>query len=145
MKELVDFGDLPIVYPNWPLATTQTYLEKNRDAALRFLRAYCQGIQRVKEDRETTLKIFAKYTKVQEPDTLAELYRIYAINHLEKIPYAKPEAVEEALRSEAKTNEAARAADFIDNSLVAELERNGFFRRLYHQEEAWVIAISENG
>lgn len=131
LKELVDFGDLPILYPNSPLATTQAYLDKNRDVALRFLRAYSEGIHRVKADRETTLKIFAKYTKVQDPEILAELYRIYGIKHLETVPYVKLEAVEEVLRSEVKTGAAAKAADFIDNGLVAELERDGFFRKLY--------------
>ncbi len=131
LKELVDFGDLPILYPNSPLATTKSYLDKNRDVALRFMRAYSEGIHRVKADRETALKTFAKYTKVQDPEILAELYRIYAIKYLERIPYVKPEAVEEILRSEMKTGAAAKAADFIDSSLVAELEREGLFRKLY--------------
>jgi NitT/TauT family transport system substrate-binding protein len=129
LKELVDFGDLEISYPNSPLATTQLYLGKNRDQALRFLRAYCEGIHRVRGDREGTLKVFSNHTKVKDPDILAELYRIYGVKHLENIPYVKPEAVEEVLRSEVKTG-AAKAGDFIDNSLVAELEREGFFNRL---------------
>jgi NitT/TauT family transport system substrate-binding protein len=131
LKELVDFGDLPIAYPNSPLATTQAYLDKNRDTALRFVRAYAEGIHRVKTDREAALKIYSKYTKVQDPEILAELYRIYGVNHLEKIPYVRAEAVEEVLRSEIKTGAAAKAADFIDNSLVAALEREGLFRKLY--------------
>jgi NitT/TauT family transport system substrate-binding protein len=130
LKELVDFGDLDILYPNSPLAATETYLAKNRSTALRLLRAYCEGIHRVKTDRQTTLKIFAKYTRVEDPDILAELYRIYGVKHLERIPYVKPEAVDEVLRTEMKGT-AAKAGDFIDNSLVAELEREGFFRQLY--------------
>jgi NitT/TauT family transport system substrate-binding protein len=131
LKELVDFGDLPIQYPNSPLATTQSFLDKNREVALRVVRAYAEGIHRVKTDREAALKIFAKYTKVQDAEILAELYRIYGVKHLEKIPYVKPEAVEEVLRSEVKTGAAAKAAVFIDNSLVADLEREGLFRNLY--------------
>jgi NitT/TauT family transport system substrate-binding protein len=130
LKELVDFGDLPIQYPNSPLATTQAFLDKNRDVALRVVRAYAEGIHRVKTDRDATLKVFTKYTKVEDPDILAELYRIYGVKHLEKIPYVKPEAVEEVLRSEVKSA-AAKPADFIDNTLVADLEREGLFRKLY--------------
>jgi NitT/TauT family transport system substrate-binding protein len=63
LKELVDFGDIGIVYPNSPLATTQPFLEKNRGTALRLLRAYSEGIHRVKIDREGTIKVLAKYTK----------------------------------------------------------------------------------
>jgi len=126
LRELVDFGDLDIVYPNSPLATTQSYLGKNRDQALRFLRAYCEGIQRVKKDREATLSVFSKYTKVKDLEILAELYRIYGMKHLEVVPYVKAEAVDEVLRSELKTA-SAKAGDFIDNTLLAELEREGVF------------------
>jgi len=131
LKELVDFGDIGIVYPNSPLATTQTYLEKNRSAALRFLRAYCEGIQRVRTNKDAAIKVLSKYTKVQDPEILSELYRIYGIKYLEPTPKVKLEAVDEVLRSEVKTSTAAKASDFVDNSLVAELEQQGLFQTLY--------------
>jgi NitT/TauT family transport system substrate-binding protein len=128
LKELIDFADLPLLYPNSPVATTQAFLEKNRAVALRFLRGYAEGIQRIKSDRDGTMKLYAKYTKVQDPEILSELYRIYGVKHLESVPAVKAEAVDEVLRSEMKgTN--AKAADFIDNSLVVELEREGVFSK----------------
>jgi NitT/TauT family transport system substrate-binding protein len=130
LKELVDFGDLEILYPNSPLAATQIYLAKNRDLVLRFLRGYSEGIYRVKTDRENTLKVFSKYTAVKDPEILAELYRIYGVKHLERIPFVNSEAVDAVLQTEVKTGR-AKAADFIDNTFVAELEREGFFRQLY--------------
>ncbi len=130
LKELVDFGDLEILYPNSPLAATQSYLAKNRDLVLRFLRGYSEGIYRVKTDRENTLKVFSKYTAVKDPEILAELYRIYGVKHLERIPFVNSEAVDAVLQTEVKTG-GAKAADFIDNTFVAELEREGFFRQLY--------------
>ena len=129
LKELVDFGDLEILYPNSPLAATQNYLAKNRDLVLRFLR----GIHRVKTDRESTLRIFSRYTAVKDPEILAELYRIYGVKHLERIPLVSSDAVDTVLQSEVKTGN-AKAADFIDNSFLAEIEREGFFRQLYRQE-----------
>jgi NitT/TauT family transport system substrate-binding protein len=133
LKELVDFGDLDILYPNSPLAATQTYVTKNRDLALRFLRGYSEGIHRVKTDRETTMRIFSKYTAVKDPEILGELYRIYALKHLERIPFVNPESVDAILQTEVKAG-SAKPADFIDNSLIAEIEREGFFRQLYRGE-----------
>lgn len=130
LKELVDFGDIGIVYPNSPLATTQLFLEKNRATALQLLRAYCEGIHRVKTDREGTIKALAKYTKVQDPEILAELYRIYGVKYLEAIPKVRLDAVDEVLRSEVKSATALKSTDFLDNSLVAELEQHGFFQAL---------------
>ena len=131
LKELVDFGEIGIVYPKSPLATSQQFLDRNRTTALRVLQAYAEGIHRVKTDKEGTMKVLAKYTKVNDPEILAELYRIYGIKYLEPIPRVRLDAVEEVLRSEVKTATAAKASDFVDNSLVAELEQQGLFQTLY--------------
>jgi NitT/TauT family transport system substrate-binding protein len=131
LKELVDFGEIGIVYPNSPLATSQHFLEKNRGTALRVLRAYCEGIHRVRTDKEGTIKVLAKYTKVQDTDILAELYRIYGVKHLEPIPKVRLDSVDEVLRSEVKTAAPVKASDFVDNSLVQELEQQGLFQTLY--------------
>jgi NitT/TauT family transport system substrate-binding protein len=133
LKELVDFGDLDMPYPNSPLAATQSYLSKNRDLVLRFLRGYSEGIHRVRTDRETAMKIFSKYTMVKDPEILAELYRIYGIKHLERIPFVNMEAVDAVLQAEVKTG-TAKAADFIDNRFLSEIDGEGFFRQLYRQE-----------
>ena len=131
LKELVDFGEIGIVYPNSPLATSQVYLEKNRATALRVLRAYSEGIHRVRTDKEGTMKVLARYTKVNDPEILAELYRIYGVKYLEPVPRVRLDAVDEVLRSEVKAGAGVKASDFIDNSLVAELEQQGLFQTLY--------------
>lgn len=131
LKELVDFGEIGITYPNSPLATTRLVLEKNRNTALRVLRAYSEGIYRVRTDRDGTIKVLAKYTKVQDAEILSELYRIYGAKYIEPIPKVKLEAVDEVLRSEVKGSAAAKATDFVDNSLVAELEQQGLYQTLY--------------
>ena len=130
LRELVDFGDLEIPYPNSPLAAIQSHLAKNRDLVLRFLRGYAEGIHRVKTDRNNTMKIFSKYTAVKEPDILAELYQIYGVKYLERIPFVNSDGVEAVLQTEVKSG-SAKAADFVDNSFVSELDREGFFRQLY--------------
>ena len=131
LRELVDFGDIGIIYPNSPLATTQSYLEKNRPTALRLLRAYCEAIHRVRTDRDGAIKVLAKYTKVQDGEILNELYRIYGVKYQEAIPRVRLDAVEEVLRAEVKSAAAVKAGDFVDNSLIAELEQQGLFQSLY--------------
>ena len=107
------------------------FLDKNRSTAVRVLRAYSEGIHRVRTDKDVTMKVLAKYTKVNNPEILAELYRIYGAKYLERIPRVRLDAVEEVLRSEVKTATGAKASDFVDNSLVAELEQQGLFQSLY--------------
>ena len=131
MRELVDFADTGITYAASPVATTQSVLTKQRDLAVRFVRAYSEGIHRVTTDPEGTMKVVTKYTKEKDPAVLAELYRIYGVKHLDKIPYVKPDAVEAILRSEVKGAENAKPAEFIDNTIVSSLEQEGLFRKLY--------------
>lgn len=133
LRELVDFGDLEIPYPNSPLAAMQSYLNKNRDVVASFLRAYAEGIHRVKTDRNATMKVFSKYTAVKDPEILAELYQIYGVKHLETVPLVNSDAVDAVLQTEVKSG-SAKAADFIDNSFISNMEREGFFRQLYRQE-----------
>jgi hypothetical protein len=75
--------------------------------------------------------VLAKYTKVQDTDNLAELYRIYGVKYLERIPKVRLDAVDEVLRSEVKTAAPVKGSDFVDNSLVTELEQQGLFQTLY--------------
>ena len=108
----------------------QSHLAKNRDLVLRFLRAYAEGIQRVKTDRNNTTKVLSKYTAVKDPEILSELYQIYGVKYLERIPFVSSDAVDTVLQTEVKSG-SGKAADFIDNSFIAEMEREGFFRQLY--------------
>jgi len=131
MRELVDFADTGITYAASPVATTQSILSKQRDLAVRFVRAYSEGIHRVTTDPEGTMKVVAKYTKEKDPAVLTELYRIYGVKHLDKIPYVKSDAVEAILRSEVKGAENSKPSEFIDNTLVSGLEQEGLFHKLY--------------
>ena len=128
LKEMVDVSDLGLVFVNSPLSTTRSLIKNQRDIVLRMLRAYCEGLQQAKSDKDSAMKILARNAKVQDPEILQELYRIYGSRHLEKIPYVKTEGLEEILNSMGKEAANAKPADFVDNSPLKELEQQGLFR-----------------
>jgi NitT/TauT family transport system substrate-binding protein len=131
LKELIDVSDLGIVFVNSPLSTTRSFIKNHRDIVLRMLRAYCEGIQQARSDKESAIKILTRNARVEEPEILQELYWIYGSRHLERIPYVKAEGLEEILITMGKEGANAKAADFVDNSLLQELDREGLFRKLY--------------
>ncbi len=131
LKEMVDVSDLGIPFANSPLNTTRSYISSHRDVVLRALRAYCEAIQQIRLDKESALKILAKYARVEDAEILQEVYRIYGSKHLEKVPYVRLEGVEEILRTLGKEAGSAKAADFVDNNLLRELDQEGLFRRLF--------------
>src|SRR4029450_5647620 len=133
LRELVDVGQLGIIFPNTPLSTTRSYIKSNRDALIRFLRALGEGQHRLRTDKDFSVNVLSKYTKTTDPEILAELYRIYGVRYTgQQIPYVRPEGVEETLKGiDAKEARQAKSADFIDNSLLMEVEQTGFFRKWY--------------
>jgi ABC-type nitrate/sulfonate/bicarbonate transport system substrate-binding protein len=135
LREMVDIGQLGIVFPNTALSTTRSYIRSNRDAVIRFLRAFGEGQHRLRNDKEFSLRVLSKYTKTTDPEVLAELYQIYGVRYTgQQIPYVRLEGVEEILKGiDSKDARQAKAADFVDNSLLKEVEESGFFRKLYQR------------
>jgi NitT/TauT family transport system substrate-binding protein len=133
LREMVDIGQLGIIFPNTPLSATRSYIKSHRDTLLRFLRAFGEGQHRLRNDKDFSVKVLAKYTKTTDPEILAELYQIYGVRYTgQQIPYVRSEGVEEILKGiDAKEARQAKAADFIDNSVLKEVEQTGFFRKLY--------------
>jgi NitT/TauT family transport system substrate-binding protein len=132
MHELVDVGQLNIVFPNTPISTTQSFIRGNRDTALRFMRGFTQGINRLRNDKDFSMKVLSKYTKVTDAETLAQLHHTYGVRYSgDRIPYVRSEGVAEILkRTPGKEAREAKAGDFVDNSLLKDLEQSGWIKTL---------------
>jgi NitT/TauT family transport system substrate-binding protein len=133
LRELVDIGQLGIVFPNTALSTTRSFIRANRDTVMRFLRALGDGQQRLRNDKEFSMKVLSKYTKATDPEILSELYQIYGVRYTgQQIPYVRLDGVDEILKGmDTKEARQAKAADFVDNGLLKDIEQSGFFRKLY--------------
>jgi hypothetical protein len=132
MHELVDVGQLKIVFPNTPVSTSESFLKANREIALRFLRGFTQGLNRLRTDKEFSMKVLSKYTQVTDSETLAQLYLTYGVRYSgDRIPYVRAEGIDEILKK-IPTKEArdAKAGEFFNNSLLKELEQAGWFNNL---------------
>ena len=129
LRELIDSADLGVPYLNSPLSTRRAYIKSNRDTVLRVLRGYYQGVQETHNDRDGAIKILAKYTRVQEPEILAESYRIYGQKHLQKTIQIDLEGVRQLLRTLGKETANTNPSQFVDASLIQELDKDGFFQQ----------------
>lgn len=129
LRELIDSADLGVPYLNSPLTTRRAFIKSNRDTVLKVLRAYYQGVQETHNDRDGAIKILAKYTRVQEPEILAESYRIYGQKHLQKSINVDLEGIRQLLRTLGKEASSANPASFVDATLMQELEKEGFLQQ----------------
>ena len=131
MHELVDVGQLKIVFPNTPVSTTQSFIKGTRDTALRFMRGFSQGLNRLRNDKEFSMKVLSKYTKVTDAETLAQLHQTYGVRYSgDRIPYVRKGVDEILKRTPGKEAGEAKAGDFVDNSLLKDLEQSGWFKTL---------------
>jgi len=131
----IDLSKLPIYYPVNGIITSKKFLASNRDLARGFLRSWVEGIKAFKTDKELTIKVLAKYLKVQDREILEKSHAIYQPVY-KSIPYGDRRAVRFALDQMSKeVPDAAKlnADDFIDNSLLSELEKSGFTSQIYHE------------
>jgi ABC-type nitrate/sulfonate/bicarbonate transport system substrate-binding protein len=135
LKEMIDVSDLGIDFVNSPVSTTRSFIKNQRDTVIRFLRAYSEGIQQARNDKDSAIRILSRNTRVEDPEVLEELYRIYGSKHLEKIPYVRTEGLGEILNTIGKEAGSAKAADFVDNSLLRELDQQGLFKSLFPEKK----------
>ena len=113
-------------------AATAEFLQKNSQTAERLLRAYIEGGAAMNHDRETALKVLAKYLKRDDPAFLDEMYKI-AVKFTDHNPRIDPRTVATVLEFEPVKGVDAEslAPKAIDNSLVDKLAKEGFIDKTF--------------
>jgi len=114
------------------LTTSRAFLKEHRPQAKAFLRAYGRAVHFMHTRKEEMLKILARYTNIKDIGMLEGSLKC-GYDFIEKIPLVKSPAFQTTLEEIGKENPKAqqvRAEQFYDNSLVEELIKEGFFKRL---------------
>jgi hypothetical protein len=108
-------------------------LRKERETFSQFAKAVIQGIHRVKTDREFAIKILGKMLRSSDREILEETYRVFAALY-ERVPYPAPEGIQPILDEISLQYPKAKSYkpdDFIDTSIVRQLEESGFVESVY--------------
>jgi NitT/TauT family transport system substrate-binding protein len=129
---LADMGDMSASFTQSSLYSKGSYIKENRDRAKRFLRAYAEAIHIIKTDRERTIKVFARRMRVEDPEILRSTYDYFA-PRFSFPPRVDMAGVRDTLRFYAEQNsdfKNRKAEEFVDQSLMDELEKEGFFKKL---------------
>jgi ABC-type nitrate/sulfonate/bicarbonate transport system substrate-binding protein len=129
LRELADAADFGIPYVNSPLSTRRAFIKSNRETALRVLRAYYDAVQDTRNDRAGAQRILAKYVRMDDPEILAEVYKNYGQKHLQKSINVDLEGVRGLLKGLGSEAAGTNPANFVDASLVQDLEKGGFFQK----------------
>ena len=119
------------------VAVRRSYAEKNPATVKRFIRAAFEGIKQIYDNKELAMKVLAKYTKLTDDKLLEESYR-FSVEALSKDAFMPPEAFNalvDQMVSQKTLDEAASkkipVTAYFDNRYVNELEKEGFFKKLW--------------
>ena len=131
LKELVNVTEQNIPMIHAALASTKEYVKTRRDDARRFLQAYLEGIKISRTDPEYTKQIIGKYTKTTDVADLENSYQTF-LPAWERLPLVPAAAVQTMLNFASHPGaKTAKPETFIDNSILAEIDKSGFVDKLY--------------
>jgi ABC-type nitrate/sulfonate/bicarbonate transport system substrate-binding protein len=133
MKILLNLRDLNVPYQGSGLVTTQRLIARNRDLARRFLRAYVEAIHAVRTNPTLSKRAFAKYRQTKDEKQIEDAYQTLREMVPQK-PYPSIDGFNTIIKDAAGRIPAAKNAnprDFMDTSLLEELDRSGYIDALY--------------
>jgi ABC-type nitrate/sulfonate/bicarbonate transport system substrate-binding protein len=123
-KPVVNLAQSGIKFPTSQMTTTRDYLANNRDRVKKFMKGFIAGLARLKGDKAFTMSVLRKFLDITDPEILAGTYDFW-VNVYSSKPYVDPEEIKTYLTT-LKDKGTAKPEDFLDNSIVAELDREGF-------------------
>jgi hypothetical protein len=133
---LVDLSTIGVDYQGAGVVTTRSFVRDNPDTVRRYLKAYVEGLHRLKTDKEFSLKALAKYTLTTEREILEETYQHYAINVMPRVPYPTMSGIQLVLNEIGAQNPKAKEfspESLVDLTYLKEIEQSGFIKTLYGQ------------
>jgi len=131
--KVIDLSQLPIRYPGSTIVVSRSFLSGKRDVVKRFLRGWIEGIKTAKTDKDLTVKVMQKFLKTSDRAILDKTFEVYRSVH-ERVPSPDPQVLGVALKQLSVTvPEAAhlKIEDFIDRTLISELESEGYISKIY--------------
>jgi NitT/TauT family transport system substrate-binding protein len=133
LRELVNMGDEDLEIYSACVTASRAWIRKNEDKLRRFMKAYVEGIARIKKDKEFTINIMRKYTRTGDREILSATYD-YFVRILPRDPSPTVRAMTNGLQLIAMMKPAAateKPERFMEPKFVKELRDGGFIDNLY--------------
>lgn len=128
-RELANLAKDGPEYVSVAVGTSRSYLKANEDIVRRVVRAYAEGVHIFKTNKAAALKMIQTQLRVKETDIQEDTYNQFR-EYLEYPPYVSRKGMEAVLADVGDAAKSAKPDDFTDMRFVAELEKEGFFKKL---------------
>jgi NitT/TauT family transport system substrate-binding protein len=130
--EIFDMNDLGIEVQGNGFATSRSFIRANRPTVKAALKGYVEAIHYIHQNRGNTEKILTQYMRTTDAEVLDASYSWF-VKRVSKKPYPTLKGIQFLLDEFAPTLPQAKTAkpeQFVDLSLLQELEKEGFFAEM---------------
>jgi ABC-type nitrate/sulfonate/bicarbonate transport system substrate-binding protein len=125
--------DFAVPAPGSEINSTRQVIKELRPRLKAFFMAYSEAIAAGRKNRELTYQVFRKYMRIDNPKLLDFTYRVQFREAIPAKPYPREDAIQasiEDLKSTIPKLEGMKVSDFLDASLIRDIDNEGFFARL---------------
>jgi ABC-type nitrate/sulfonate/bicarbonate transport system substrate-binding protein len=132
-RELVCLADLQGDYQSGACAASREFLAGSRDSVVAFTKALSEAVKIYKTDRERALAAMAAHTGGTDREETEDSWRIFALRCTPDVPALSMPGLRFVMDNVIQ-HPAARSRqpeDFVDLSIVRQLEDEGFYRSLW--------------
>jgi len=134
-----DPANMDIFYLQNTLESTRSFVRKNRDQTIKFMKGYIEGIAYFKKNKRESIDIMRKKLRIQseqERDVryLELSYNLLASTFYNDVPYPSVKGIQTILEKLAEEEPKIKERDpksFADESIIKELDDTGFTKALY--------------
>jgi NitT/TauT family transport system substrate-binding protein len=125
---LADLAEFGIQYSMGLLVVSRDFYRRSPETLENIMRAYIEGVAALRDQKQTALKVVARYTRLKEAKPVEEIYSD-AVKYVDPVPRIEPEALSATLEFMGKKG--LPIETFADNSIVDRLVRTGFVEQMY--------------
>src|SRR5262245_50180395 len=130
LLNIMDFG---VEALNSDVVTTRKFIRESGDTVQRFIKGMIKGVSFFAANKKFSMDVIARYTKSNDADKIEYGYDYVAKIFLKK-PYPPIKGIQLALEEIGERTPSAKTANpeqFIDVSIVKELDQSGYIDGLY--------------
>lgn len=131
---LADVSASGLVYPFGPFAARQAFLKSQPDLAMRFMKAYVEGIYHFKTDKALAMAVLEKYLKQKTTPATEKIYDLYATKYFKRAPEATAAGIQTILEEISAIRPLPAGVTpqrFVESRFIRELIVTGFVDGLY--------------
>lgn len=134
MNVLLDLAELGAEFQITGLGSSQRFLTQRRPTAIKFMRAFVEGIHYFKKHKPESMQTIAKYMRINDMEAVGATYDYFAPKVVPRKPYPSLKGIKALTDLAAVEKPELRdiaPERFVNTTILKEVDDSGFIDRLY--------------